>query len=841
MRHQRVITAFAFTLAVLCAAGEMPGQSNPQRSEFLRTKKDRSGLTWAVKEYRTAWGRMVSVGRLSAGGSFQESATFVASGEIVGADLDIDAGSNPWLIWAEYDDGVYAVRAACPGLSDSRIINAPYTASALSPSILAGTRDEIWAFWTGRDDGRDEIFGALFRNGAWSDPFKLNADDRYPHIRPAAAVDGKGRPRVVWSAYDGKEYKVYSAAWESARWRPEEKISGGPGFDHVPAVTFLGGAIPVVVWNRTSAGTSELWARVKFGMAWNKEVRLVEDMAGPVRELRLEPSGSDRFVVTWLSSREGGAPEARTFSLFDALVGLNNRISVQESASPALTSRDENQYLGFGDSITDADGAGYIPKLETLLAQRYGSAKVWNAGEGGEITAGGLARIDYVIAATNSKYIMILEGTNDIIDTGISADTTAFNLQQMAVRASAAGMKPLLSTLLPRNDDYGVSPLFKGKILYLNTRIRAITITLSITLVDMYQVFYEYPSGSGGWVSLLLPDGVHPNDVGFTLMAQTWLTSIKCLKAPKPPLSPALETRLDAAEDHKINAITWQANPLNASGFVMNYRVYRRLASQADSAFTLLASVTGATLRYEDANLDIPTKYAYRVTALSAPGDESEPAAAVTETKEYAFPPLNLALATRLDASETRKINTLSWQANPKNYAPGLKNYVMYRKLSGLADSAFVLYATAGPTALGFEDPDLDVLTKYTYRVTAVTQSTLESAPTASAIETATFVFPPSDVRLSSALNKLLFYEEKYNTVSFTPNPLNDGEIFAGYHVYRRRVEDDDTAFSLVANLGASALGYTDKRLSLKQKYAYAVSGVLRDGKESKWIIVTEI
>jgi lysophospholipase L1-like esterase/fibronectin type 3 domain-containing protein len=850
MRYRRPAAIFVLWLAAVCAASAFPGIDNQTRSEFPSIKKDKLGRTWAARQWQANGNEYLSVGRLTTGGVFEEWAAFATSGEILSPDLDIDAESKPWLIWVEYSSGEYSggeyssgeyrVRAAGSGVSDSQVINGPYTASALSPSICAGVHGEVWAFWTGRDNGRDEIFSSLYRNDNWSAPYKLDADDRFPHIRPAAAIDGNGRPRAVWSAYDGEDYRIYSAAWNGVRWLPEEKISAGQASGLVPAITFLDGVIPVIVWNRVSGGMSELRARVKLGPAWNSEVRLIQDMGGPVHDLALESSG-DRFVATW-DSCEGAV--SRSFSLFDCLVRTNgppksDTRNARVLAAPAA--RDENQYVGFGDSITYADGDGYVPKLETLLAQRYGTARVWNGGAGGEITAVGLARIDSVIAATSSKYLLLLEGTNDIIDTHISADTTAFNLQEMTARAQSAGMTPLLSTITPRNDSYGNTPFFLNKINDLNARIRVVTTSLSISLVDMYQIFIDYPAGAGGWTSLLIADGLHPNDAGFTVMAQTWFFSLKSLKKPKPPLSPALDTRLDTSGSRKINAVSWQANPDNAIGLVANYRIYRKLTSQLDSTFALFASVAPATLRYEDANLDIPMKYAYRVTAVSAAGDESDPTATVPETQEFSFPPLNLALASRLDATETRKVNALSWQANPNNVQAALKNYSVFRKLAAQADNAFAFLATVGPTTLSYEDTNLDIPTKYAYRVTALTQSNLESAPTAAVVETATFVFPPAGVALTTALDKVLFYEEKYNTIAYERNPLNDDASLAGYLLYRKRTGEDDATFMLIANLSSSTFRYTDGRLQSKQKYAYALTAVTKDGKESKKsAVVTE-
>jgi hypothetical protein len=64
----------------------------------------------------------------------------------------------------------------------------------------------------------------------------------------------------------------------------------------------------------------------------------------------------------------------------------------------------------------------------------------------------------------------------------------------------------------------------------------------------------------------------------------------------------------------------------------------------------------------------------------------------------------------------------------------------------------------------------------------------------------------------------------------------------SGYNVYRRKAEEGDDKFAPLAALSASRLRYRDTRLPKDQKYAYALTTVYTDGRESrKSAVVTDM
>jgi fibronectin type 3 domain-containing protein len=101
-----------------------------------------------------------------------------------------------------------------------------------------------------------------------------------------------------------------------------------------------------------------------------------------------------------------------------------------------------------------------------------------------------------------------------------------------------------------------------------------------------------------------------------------------------PPLSLACRTAINNAlfRREKINMISWQENPLNESGAVIRYNIYRRKSTQEDSEYQLIAFVEGNVLEYWDRKLPPGEKYYYVVTAVDPGGSESRASASARES-----------------------------------------------------------------------------------------------------------------------------------------------------------------------------------------------------------------
>jgi lysophospholipase L1-like esterase len=555
-------------------------------------------------------------------------------------DLDFDAASDAWIAWVGRKNGRALVFVAETAGGRTWVINGRLTASALQPRVPATPAQGIWVFWTGRDRGRDEICASRYRAGSWSEPMSLNKDDAVPHLGVSAALDAHGFPWAVWSEYDGRAYKIFSASWDGTSWSAPAKLSEGEGSDMSPAAACISGSVPLVVWSRAEMGTTALIARFRQSIAWSPEIRITGVAEKTARSPRISVSG-DTIGIAWdagenarslvLSLRELAAKTSETTGLAvpvlpqappSATTGLS-----ATTGSPIFDpARDENQYTGFGDSITYAENHGYLPRLEPMLRQRYGAATIWNEGIGGETTADGLARFDQALAAHASRFLMLMEGTNDVIFGDISMDTTAFDLGEMARRALNAGVLPIISTIIPRKDWYWFVPVFQNRIFDLNIKIRAIAAARKIPLVDQFNFFYYYPSADGGWQSLILDDGVHPNPKGFDVMASAWFDGIRILPFAPARLRLMKESDKVMFAERVYEVLRWQNSPKCEADQIVAFRIYRKERAESAQAFTLrtvfpfLASA--ADYRFLDGQIVPGRAYAYVVTALRKDGVE---------------------------------------------------------------------------------------------------------------------------------------------------------------------------------------------------------------------------
>jgi hypothetical protein len=90
----------------------------------------------------------------------------------------------------------------------------------------------------------------------------------------------------------------------------------------------------------------------------------------------------------------------------------------------------------------------------------------------------------------------------------------------------------------------------------------------------------------------------------------------------------------------------------------------------------------------------------------------------------------------------------------------------------------------------------------------------------------------PLDPGLKTSINRVLFYSKKNNQITFARNAGNDDSLLQEYRIYRRKAEEGDDQFVLLAALNLATFTYKDADLVTKQKYAYLVSVVDKDGRE---------
>ena len=186
-----------------------------------------------------------------------------------------------------------------------------------------------------------------------------------------------------------------------------------------------------------------------------------------------------------------------------------------------------------GDSITEL----------WTLADSFPGRPYVNRGISGQTTSQMVVRMFPDVIALKPAAVVILAGTNDISRaTGaVTRQMVQDNIQAMAQLATANGIKPILCSILPTDDEpvpatdaprrfgppqpAGVRPLVRrknsemrppGDITALNAWMKDYAQRTGAVYVDYYSAMTD---GSGMLRDGLSNDGVHPTPAGYAVMA----------------------------------------------------------------------------------------------------------------------------------------------------------------------------------------------------------------------------------------------------------------------------------------------------------------------------------
>jgi lysophospholipase L1-like esterase len=173
----------------------------------------------------------------------------------------------------------------------------------------------------------------------------------------------------------------------------------------------------------------------------------------------------------------------------------------------------ENRVVFFGDSITDLWN----------LAESFPGKPYVNRGISGQTTSQMLVRFRQDVISLRPKVVVILGGTNDIAgNTGPIADSDIeANFASLVELARAHNIYVVLSSILPvHNYTPESQELFAqrspARILALN---RWLANYCSANVVAYLDYFSPMVDGKGFLKRDLAKDGLHPNKVGYAVMA----------------------------------------------------------------------------------------------------------------------------------------------------------------------------------------------------------------------------------------------------------------------------------------------------------------------------------
>jgi acyl-CoA thioesterase-1 len=206
---------------------------------------------------------------------------------------------------------------------------------------------------------------------------------------------------------------------------------------------------------------------------------------------------------------------------------------VTRPTAPATKTSGLPRVVFLGDSITagyglDAEQA-FPAIVRDQLAKDGIQVDIVNAGRSGDTTAGGLARIDWILQQKPDIVVVGLGGNDGLRAQDVKSSES--NLRAIVTRARAAGAQVLLlGMLIPPN--YG--PEYTKEFREIYPRIAD---EMNVPLVPFLL------EGVGGEARLNQGDGIHPTAEGHQLVAQNVLPHLREMlkNRPAPTTAPAAQ------------------------------------------------------------------------------------------------------------------------------------------------------------------------------------------------------------------------------------------------------------------------------------------------------------
>ena len=176
------------------------------------------------------------------------------------------------------------------------------------------------------------------------------------------------------------------------------------------------------------------------------------------------------------------------------------------TAGMALPARaDTPVIIALGDSLTAGYGLaptdGFVPQLQAALDANGVAADLKNAGVSGDTSSGGLARLDWALAA-NTKGVILALGANDMLR-GIRPEVTRRNLETIITKLRARNIQVMLVGMLAAPN---LGPAYERQ-------FNAIYPDLAAQYGLVFYPFFL--DGVAAQRHLNLPDGIHPNREGI--------------------------------------------------------------------------------------------------------------------------------------------------------------------------------------------------------------------------------------------------------------------------------------------------------------------------------------
>jgi len=613
--------------------------------------------------------------------------------------------------------------------------------NSATPLIVTDQAGQAYAIWVEGVGARGRnIFFNRTTSGVWGKPQNTSEDINIGGSGPwpDLAIDTAGRPQYVVTAVSPfPNYEIYYKDYSDGVWHDSENIS------HTAEHDAGGSACPTIAVNPTNNHAYAVWyddiARpdiwqlffnVKTGGNWGTSSQALP-FSSSTYTPKLGVDGKGRAHLIWI--RRGGGSSIVYYSTNPNPTDRN-----QWTSAIAISGA---SHIDFCEPEIAVDNAGnvYVVWMQNVGNHEIYFRKRMNG------SWGPIQNISKTSAHSQFPRVAVDNNSGNVY---VVWQERANNHWQIFFNASQNGQWAV-RTPLTKNNVESIHP--------------------AIAVDAQGELHIVYSDNTGG-----------PYNVWY-------LGSAEIGGYVLPPTNVRLHVARDAEPNTKVNILNWNKNSGNDDSLVKKYKIYRKRAYQNDNQYSLLATVSKTTFRYEMRGLSTEKKYSYVLTTVDQEGQESSNSERVTEPLVY--PPINLAVTSSLDSSKTKKVNLVTWKKNPANKNT-ISKYWIYRR-NETSGGTYKCFASVNGTTYRFEDKNLPCGSKYSYFVSSADQWGGECEASISTYEDK--VFHPYNVYLRTYRNDGLFYSEKVNMLTWKENPLNVPVNISCYHLYRKESRTPDT------------------------------------------------
>jgi lysophospholipase L1-like esterase len=176
-------------------------------------------------------------------------------------------------------------------------------------------------------------------------------------------------------------------------------------------------------------------------------------------------------------------------------------------------------------------GASYPTRLQERLRSRYASQApqiaVTNAGRSGELVANGENRLAQLLANSQTQVLLLLHGSNDLLDFGAGAVSPASAVYDRLAREGRQRGARVFIGLVPPPIAGRQRSVPDNVVRAFNDRLRTIAAGEGAVLVDLYSALStDIPRYIGA-------DGHHPTEAGYLRIAEEFLARISSELEPR--------------------------------------------------------------------------------------------------------------------------------------------------------------------------------------------------------------------------------------------------------------------------------------------------------------------